>query len=95
MRSSTRIVSLLPKQDWIVVSWVLAIKILLFYFGATSYAVFWDQYITSPHQWFEIWDQWVVCRVICPRGMGILIFRNETSTCEIAADHDFIEQQSR
>ena len=58
MRNSTRIVSLLPKQDWIVVGWVLAIKILLFYFGATSYAVLWDHYITSPHQWFEIWDQW-------------------------------------
>jgi len=41
-----------------VVGWVMAIKLLLFTFGATSYAVLWDRYITSPHQWFEIWDQW-------------------------------------
>lgn len=53
-----RISSFLPRADWIVVGWVLAIKILLFYFGAKSYAVLWDKYITSPHQWFEIWDQW-------------------------------------
>ena len=41
-----------------MVGWVMAIKLLLFYFGATSYAVLWDKYVTSPHQWFEIWDQW-------------------------------------
>src|ERR1043166_855276 len=58
MRRSTRIVSLLPRQDWIVVGWVLAIKMLLFWFGAISYAVLWDHYITSPRQWLEIWDQW-------------------------------------
>src|SRR5215469_8705123 len=57
MRSSTRILSL-PKQDWIVVGWVLAIKLLLFYFGAKSCALLWDKYITTPRQWFEIWDQW-------------------------------------
>jgi hypothetical protein len=41
-----------------VVGWVLAIKVLLFSFGAKSYAVLWDSYIRSPYQWFEIWDQW-------------------------------------
>jgi hypothetical protein len=58
MRSLRRIVSFLPREDWIVVGWVMAIKVLLFSFGATSYAVLWDSYITSPYQWFEIWDQW-------------------------------------
>jgi MFS family permease len=58
MRSFRQIVSFLPREDWIVVGWVMAIKLLLFYFGATSYAVLWDKYVTSPHQWFEIWDQW-------------------------------------
>jgi len=53
-----RIVSFLPREDWIVVGWVMAIKMLLFSFGAKSYAMLWDKYITSPHQWFEIWDQW-------------------------------------
>ena len=41
-----------------MVGWVLAIKILLFYFGGTSQGVLWDKYITNPQQWFEIWDQW-------------------------------------
>jgi hypothetical protein len=58
MRSLRRIVSFLPREDWIVVGWVVAIKVLLFSFGAKSYAVLWDNYITSPYQWFEIWDQW-------------------------------------
>jgi len=58
MKGLTRIVSFLPREDWIVVGWVLAIKVLLFFFGAKSYAVLWDSYVTSPYQWFEIWDQW-------------------------------------
>jgi Mannosyltransferase (PIG-V) len=58
MRSLRRIVSFLPREDWIVVGWVVAIKVLLFSFGAKSYAVLWDSYITSPYQRFEIWDQW-------------------------------------
>jgi hypothetical protein len=58
MRSLGRVVSFLPREDWIVVGWVMAIKVLLVSFGATSYAVLWDNYITSPYQWFEIWDQW-------------------------------------
>ena len=41
-----------------MVGWVVAIKALLFSFGAKSYAALWDSYITSPYQWFEIWDQW-------------------------------------
>jgi len=53
-----RIFSFLPREDWVVVGWVIGIKILLFYLGTKSYAVLWDKYITSPHQWFEIWDQW-------------------------------------
>src|SRR6266850_941629 len=58
MRSFRRIVSFLPREDWIVVGWVMAIKALLFSFGAMSYAVLWDSYITNPYQWFGIWDQW-------------------------------------
>lgn len=41
-----------------MVGWVMAIKVLLFSFGAMSYAVLWDNYITNPYQWFGIWDQW-------------------------------------
>ena len=58
MTGLKRIVSFLPGEDWIVVGWVMAIKALLFYLGATSYAVLWDKYITNSQQWFEIWNQW-------------------------------------
>jgi hypothetical protein len=58
MKGSRRIVSFLPREDWIAFGWVMAIKVLLFSLGAKSYALLWDNYITSPYQWFEIWDQW-------------------------------------
>jgi MFS family permease len=53
-----RIVSLLPRQDWIVVGWVMAIKLLLFLIGVKSYPMFGDRYEPSPQQWLQIWDQW-------------------------------------
>jgi hypothetical protein len=58
MRSFRQIVSFLPREHWIVVGWLMAIKLLLFYFGTKSYPVLWDKSVTSPHQWFEIWNQW-------------------------------------
>lgn len=53
-----RIVSLLPRQDWIVVGWVMAIKVLLFLIGVKSYPMFADRYEPGPQQWLQIWDQW-------------------------------------
>jgi hypothetical protein len=53
-----RIISLLPKQDWIVIGWVIAIKILLFVFAAKSYPILWDSHLNGVRHWFEIWDQW-------------------------------------
>jgi len=55
-----RITSLLSKQDWIVIGWVLSIKVLLFVLAAKSYAVIWGNWLGSAHRWFEIWDQWDV-----------------------------------
>jgi len=53
-----RIASLLPKQDWIVVGWVIAIKLLLFLVGVKSYPILWDRYEPRPNNWLQIWDQW-------------------------------------
>jgi hypothetical protein len=53
-----RIVSVLPREDWIVVGWVMAIKILLFLIAVKSYSILWDEYVTSISRWFQIWDQW-------------------------------------
>jgi hypothetical protein len=48
----------LPKQDWIVIGWVLAIKVLLFVVAAKSYPILWDSHLNGARRWFEIWDQW-------------------------------------
>jgi hypothetical protein len=53
-----RIVSFLPKRDWVVVGWVLAIKALLFFMIAKSYPLLWNSRIDGARQWFQIWDQW-------------------------------------
>lgn len=53
-----RIASLLPKQDWIVVGWVIAIELFLFVVGVKSYPMIWDSYEPRPHNWLQIWDQW-------------------------------------
>jgi len=53
-----RIASLLPKQDWIVVGWVIAIKLLLFLVGVKSYPMLWDRPEPRPDNWLQIWDQW-------------------------------------
>jgi hypothetical protein len=53
-----RIASFLPKQDWIVVGWVIAIKLLLFLVGVKSYPMLWDTYEPQPDKWLQIWDQW-------------------------------------
>jgi Mannosyltransferase (PIG-V) len=48
----------LPKQDWIVIGWVLAIKVLLFVVAAKSYPILWNSHLNGARRWFEIWDQW-------------------------------------
>ncbi len=53
-----RLVGLLSKRDWLVVGWVLAIKGLLFLFGAKSYQIFENRRAPSAHGWLEIWNRW-------------------------------------
>lgn len=53
-----RIVAFLPREDWIVTGWVIAIKALLFIVGVKSYPMLWDKYAPTPSRWFEVWDQW-------------------------------------
>jgi hypothetical protein len=48
----------LPKQDWIVIGWVMAIKVLVFFVAAKSYPILWDRHLNGARRWFEIWDQW-------------------------------------
>ncbi len=41
-----------------MVGWVMAIKLLLFLIGVTSYPMLWNRYPPSPRNWLQIWDQW-------------------------------------
>src|SRR5436189_3253545 len=53
-----RIIAFVPREDWIVIGWVIAIKALLFLIGVKSYPMLWDKYAPTPNRWFQIWDQW-------------------------------------
>jgi len=55
---SGRAVGLLTHRDWLVVGWVLAVKFLLFVFGAKSYQILEDKRLSGAHAWFEIWNRW-------------------------------------
>lgn len=52
-----RVVSILPKQDWIVVGWSLATKILLFVLAAKSFPALWDKRQTWRELFYN-WDRW-------------------------------------
>ncbi len=53
-----RAVGLLTKDDWLVAGWVLAVKFLLFVFGAKSYQILEDESLQGARAWFEIWNRW-------------------------------------
>ena len=43
-----RVVAFLPREDWIVIGWVVAIKTLLVVIGVKSYPMLWDKYAPDP-----------------------------------------------
>lgn len=53
-----RVISILPKRDWLVVGWLLAIKLLLLVFGGKSYQILQNQRPTGFYGWLEIWNRW-------------------------------------
>ena len=46
------------KEDWLVVGWVLGIKILLFVFGAESWRIYEDKILPAPDGWLQVWNRW-------------------------------------
>lgn len=50
--------AVLQREDWIVVGWVMAIKLLVFTLAVKSYPIFWDKYLKGPRQWLDIWNRW-------------------------------------
>ena len=53
-----RIRSVLSSDDWLVVGWVLSIKILLFIFGAKSFRILENKPLPGRLGWLEIWNRW-------------------------------------
>lgn len=45
-------------DDWLVIGWVFASKVLLFVFGAKSYQILEDERPGSFLGWLEIWNRW-------------------------------------
>ena len=48
----------LQREDWLVVGWVLAIKILLFIFGAKSFRILENKPLPGRFGWLDIWNRW-------------------------------------
>jgi hypothetical protein len=53
-----RAVGFLPTDDWLVVGWVLGIKILLLIFGVRSFQMLEDERVPVRLGWLEIWNRW-------------------------------------
>jgi Gpi18-like mannosyltransferase len=53
-----RIIALLPREDWLVVAWVVAIRILLFIFGSKSYEILENKRTEGWFGWVDLWNRW-------------------------------------
>src|SRR5205823_11924635 len=53
-----RVTGWLPRDDWLVIGWALAIKTLLLALGAASYQAFEEEDVPFGRLWLEIWSQW-------------------------------------
>jgi mannosyltransferase PIG-V len=53
-----RVTGWLPRDDWLVIGWALAIKTLLLALGAASYQAFEKEDVPFGRPWLEIWNQW-------------------------------------
>src|SRR5882724_6933096 len=55
---SVRAASILSADDWLVVGWVLSIKILLIAFGTKSFRILENKPLPGRCGWLEIWNRW-------------------------------------
>jgi hypothetical protein len=53
-----QLVGRLPTDDWLVVGWVLASKVVLLIFGARSFHMLEDKPLPVRMGWLAIWNQW-------------------------------------
>jgi Mannosyltransferase (PIG-V) len=55
---SVRVASILSRDDWLVIGWVLAISVLLFIFGTKAYQILANKRIVGFEGWLELWSRW-------------------------------------
>jgi hypothetical protein len=55
---SRRLSRIVSRDDWLVIEWVLSIKILLFVFGAKSFPILDNKPLPGTFGWLEIWNRW-------------------------------------
>jgi hypothetical protein len=53
-----RLAGILSADDWLVVGWVISIKILLFVFGAKSFRILENKPLPGRLGWLDIWNRW-------------------------------------
>src|ERR1700687_2150615 len=53
-----RVGGFLPTEDWLIVGWVLGIKVLLLIFGVRSFQMLEDKRVPVRLGWLEIWNRW-------------------------------------
>src|SRR5437868_3189538 len=53
-----RVAGLLSREDWLVVGWVFAIKVLLFIFGSKSYQILENKRTVGWFGWVDLWNRW-------------------------------------
>ncbi|HET9857536.1 MAG TPA: mannosyltransferase family protein [Chthoniobacterales bacterium] len=53
-----RVTGLLSREDWLVVGWVFAIRILLFVFGSKSYQILENKRTAGWFGWVDLWNRW-------------------------------------
>jgi hypothetical protein len=53
-----RIFSVLSEQDWVVVGWTIATKVLFAIVGVQTFQILTNQRMRGPHNWLEIWNRW-------------------------------------
>ena len=57
-RAWTQFRNSLPGDDWLVLGWAFATKVLLLLFGVASYQCLEDEKVPFGWPWLEIWNEW-------------------------------------
>ena len=56
--AGARVTGLLPGDDWLVIGWVLTIRVLLFVFGSKSYQILENKRTAGWFGWLDLWNRW-------------------------------------